>query len=289
VVAAVQSTGPAETLRVIALSATFVFALLAIVGPLVRRLPTVPVWVALSLALSGAWATEAIGVHAIFGAFMAGAVMPRTPEVQLDVRDKLETITLTLLLPVFFTVVGLSTQLDLLNSAYLWGVAALVLAVAIGGKLGGSMLAAWATGESWRDAAAIGVLMNTRGLTELVILTVGLELGIINRTVFTIMVLMALATTFMTTPLLALVGRMGSRETDDRPVLGDGDEPPPRPEGTRTKPRSSVGPGGLERSRYVSVEVEGSNATRRGLTRGPRRVGSGGRAAGASAWRRGRR
>jgi Kef-type K+ transport system membrane component KefB len=205
VVAAVQSTGPADTMRVIALSLLFVLAATKVVGPFLRRLPTVPVWLALTLALGGAWATEEIGIHAIFGAFMAGAVMPRSTQIELDVREKLETATLTLLLPIFFVVVGLSTRLDLLDSAYLWGLAGLVLTVAVAGKLGGSLLAARVTGESWRDATAIGLLMNTRGLTELVILTVGLELGVINETVFTIMVLMALATTFMATPLLGLI------------------------------------------------------------------------------------
>jgi Kef-type K+ transport system membrane component KefB len=155
--------------------------------------------------------TEEIGIHAIFGAFMAGAIMPRRPEVQMEIHDRLETTTLTLLLPIFFVVVGLSTRVDMLDSAYMWGLTALVVAAAILGKWGGSMLAARVTGESWQDAAAIGILMNTRGLTELVILTVGFELGVITTTVFTIMVLMALVTTLMATPALALVSPLYHR------------------------------------------------------------------------------
>jgi Kef-type K+ transport system membrane component KefB len=211
VVAVVQSTGPADAVRIIALSLAFVVVMLAVVRPLLRRAPTVPVWAALALALAAAWTTEEIGIHAIFGAFMAGVVMPRDRGIVHEVRDKLQAATLTLLLPVFFVVVGIATRIDLLDSAYLWAVTALVVATAIAGKWGGSMVAARLTGESWRDAAAIGVLMNTRGLTELVILSVGLELEVITPTLFTIMVLMALVTTLMATPMLALVSPLYHR------------------------------------------------------------------------------
>jgi Kef-type K+ transport system membrane component KefB len=165
---------------------------------------------------------------------MAGAVMPRRAEVQMDIHDKLETTTLALLLPIFFVVVGLSTRVDMLDSAYLWGVTALVIAIAIAGKWGGSMLAARATGETWNDAAAIGILMNTRGLTELVILSVGLELGVITTAVFTIMVLMALVTTLMATPMLALVSPLYHRGMASLVESEAGfDEPdePDRPDG----------------------------------------------------------
>jgi Kef-type K+ transport system membrane component KefB len=224
VVAVVKSTGPADAIRIIALSAAFVVAMLTVARPLLRRLPTVPVWATVALALGAAWATEQIGIHAIFGAFMAGAVMPRERGIERDVRDKLETATLTLLLPVFFVVVGLATRIDLLDSAYLWAITALVVATAIAGKWGGSMVAARLTGESWRDAAAIGVLMNTRGLTELVILSVGLELEVISPAVFTIMVLMALVTTLMATPMLALVSPLYHRGMTPADVA---DEPSP--------------------------------------------------------------
>lgn len=205
VVAVVKATGPADAVLIIALSLMFVTVMITVVKPVLGRLPTVPVWAAIALALASAWITEEIGIHAIFGGFMAGAVMPRGNGVQREVQDKLQTITLTLLLPVFFVVVGLATRIDLLDSAYLWAITALVIVVAVTGKLGGSMVVARLTGESWRDAAAIGVLMNTRGLTELVILSVGLELGVISPTIFTVMVLMALVTTLMATPLLAMV------------------------------------------------------------------------------------
>jgi Kef-type K+ transport system membrane component KefB len=205
VVAIIQSTGFADAVQTIALSLLFLLVMLRGVKPLLRRAPSIPLWVAICLALLSAWITEQIGIHAIFGAFMAGAVMPRRPETQRGIHERLESAVLTFLLPVFFVVVGLSTRVDLLDSWYLWGVTLLVIVTAIAGKWGGSMLAARITGENWQDAAAIGVLMNTRGLTELVILSVGLELGVITTTLFTIMVLMALVTTLMATPALALI------------------------------------------------------------------------------------
>jgi Kef-type K+ transport system membrane component KefB len=205
VVAIINSTGFGDAIRIIGLSVVFVVGMIKFVRPLIRRTPKVPVWLALALAFASAWTTEQIGIHAIFGAFMAGAAMPRKPEIRSEIHEKLQTATLTFLLPVFFMVVGLATRIDLLNSAYLFGITALVIGVAIAGKWGGSMVAARITGETWQDAAAIGILMNTRGLTELVILSVGLELGVITTTMYTIMVLMALVTTLMATPMLALI------------------------------------------------------------------------------------
>ncbi len=205
VVAIVKSNGPAGALRTIGLSLLFLAVMVWLVKPALNRMPRIPFWLAICAALASAWITEQIGIHAIFGAFMAGAAMPHRAELQRDIRVKLEQATLTFLLPVFFVVVGLSTRVDLLQTAYLWGVALAVIATAIAGKWGGSMLAARITGERWQDAAAIGLLMNTRGLTELVILSVGLELGVISTTIFTMMVLMALTTTLMATPLLALI------------------------------------------------------------------------------------
>jgi Kef-type K+ transport system membrane component KefB len=205
VVAVVKATGFTDALTTIALALGFVAVMLGGLKPLLARLPAVPVWAALALALASAWLTEEIGIHAIFGAFLAGAIMPRGHGIQAEIKQKLETATLVLLLPVFFVVVGLATRIDLLDRADLWGITLVVIAAAIVGKWGGSAIAARLTGEAWREAHVIGILMNTRGLTELVILSVGLELGVIGPTIFTIMVLMALVTTLMATPLLALV------------------------------------------------------------------------------------
>jgi Kef-type K+ transport system membrane component KefB len=221
VVAIINSTGFADAIRIIALSLVFILAMLKIVKPLLARRHTIPVWMAISFAMICAWTTEQIGIHAIFGAFMAGAAMPRKPKIQHEIHEKLQTATLTFLLPVFFMVVGLATRVDLLNSFYLFGVTLLVIAVAIAGKWGGSMVAARITGESWQDAAAIGVLMNTRGLTELVILSVGLELGVITTTLYTIMVLMALVTTLMATPTLALISPIYHRGMTPKDAMAE--------------------------------------------------------------------
>lgn len=221
VVAIINSTGFADAIRIIALSLVFILAMLKFVKPLLARRHTIPVWMAISFAMLCAWTTEQIGIHAIFGAFMAGAAMPRKPKIQHEIHEKLQTATLTFLLPVFFMVVGLATRVDLLNSFYLFGVTLLVIAVAIAGKWGGSMVAARITGENWQDAAAIGVLMNTRGLTELVILSVGLELGVITTTLYTIMVLMALVTTLMATPMLALISPIYHRGMTSKDAKAD--------------------------------------------------------------------
>jgi Kef-type K+ transport system membrane component KefB len=211
VVAVVQATGFGDAVVTVVLSLAYLAAMLTVVRPLVARMPAVPVWLAICMALLSAWVTEEIGIHAIFGAFMAGAVMPRRTAVQREIHDRLESAVVSFLLPVFFVVVGLATRIDALDSPYLWAVTGLVCLTAVAGKWGGSMIGARLTGERWQDAAAIGILMNTRGLTELVILSVGLELGVITTTVFTIMVIMALVTTLMATPLLALVSPMYHR------------------------------------------------------------------------------
>jgi Kef-type K+ transport system membrane component KefB len=223
VVAAIQSSGLADAARTIALSMLFLVAMVKVVGPALRKLGTPPLWLTVCLALGAAWITETIGIHAIFGAFIAGTTMPRTSEVRRDVHSRLEPGVVTFLLPVFFVVVGLATRIDLLDTPYLWGVTLLVIGTAILGKWGGSMIAARAMGETWRDAASIGILMNTRGLTELVILTVGLQLGVIATTLFTMGVLKALVTTLMATPLLALVSPLYHRgmTADEAPVVLD--------------------------------------------------------------------
>jgi Kef-type K+ transport system membrane component KefB len=167
---------------------------------------------AIILALASAWITERLGIHALFGAFLAGTIMPRTPRgdqpgVATHIAERIEDVTGAVLLPVFFAFTGLRTSVGLLDGPGLWGACLLIFAVAVGGKLGGSAVAARIAGMSWRDALAIGTLMNTRGLMELVILNVGLEIGVISPTLFAMMVLMALATTIMTSPLLLAIMR----------------------------------------------------------------------------------
>lgn len=159
----------------------------------------------LVLVLLSAAVTEIIGIHALFGAFLMGAIMPKEASFVRLITDKLEDVTILFLLPIFFAYAGLRTQIGLLDSPYLWGLTGLVVAVACLGKFGGSALAARACGLTWRESSAIGILMNTRGLMELVILTLGLQMGVITDAVFAMMVIMALVTTAMTSPILALV------------------------------------------------------------------------------------
>ncbi|MEO8659000.1 MAG: cation:proton antiporter [Bryobacteraceae bacterium] len=157
------------------------------------------------LVLASALATEALGIHLLFGAFLVGAIMPKSEDFIHHITQKLEAVTVVVLLPLFFAYSGLRTRIGLEGSGKWWLYAALVIVVAIAGKLGGSMFAARFAGMSWRDSASLGILMNTRGLMELVILNIGLDIGVISSGMFSMMVLMALVTTFMTTPLLHLV------------------------------------------------------------------------------------
>jgi Kef-type K+ transport system membrane component KefB len=192
----------------------FVAVMLFVARPLLRKLEAMykerkeitqgMLAIVLLLLLFSALISEQIGIHALFGAFLAGAIMPKGEDFIRDLSGKFQDLTVVLFLPVFFAFTGLKTSISLLSDANLWGYCLIIIATAIAGKLGGAMLAARLTGQTWREAGAIGILLNTRGLMELVILTIGLEAGIISPTVFTMMVLMALFTTAITTPLLQL-------------------------------------------------------------------------------------
>lgn len=157
-------------------------------------------------ALASAAATEWIGIHPLFGAFLAGVCFPRVPKWQHQLRSQLDMITSVLLLPIFFALTGLRTRLDLLNNSTIWLWAGILLLGAVFGKLGGAALAARWTGQSWRNATALGALLNTRGLVELVVLNIAYKFGAFSPTLFTMMVVMALITTMSTTPILNLLG-----------------------------------------------------------------------------------
>jgi Kef-type K+ transport system membrane component KefB len=155
--------------------------------------------------LLSAWLAEVIGIHALFGAFLAGVIMPSNTIKQL-LTDKLEDVSVMMLLPIFFVFTGLRTQIGLLSQGDLWGVCGMIMFVAVAGKFGGSAITARLMGQNWHSAASIGALMNTRGLMELVVLNIGYDLGILSPEIFAMLVLMALATTFMTGPLLDWIG-----------------------------------------------------------------------------------
>jgi Kef-type K+ transport system membrane component KefB len=218
VVALVRSHGMAPAVLTIALAVAFVVVMLFVVRPWVERnlspkegRERTPAQNrallagTLVFAFASAWFTEIIGIHALFGAFLAGVASPAQPEFRAALRERLEVLVAVVLLPLFFAFTGLRTQIGLLDDVPSWLVCASVVAVAIAGKLGGGMLAARWTGMSWQDSFSIGALMNTRGLMELIVLNIGYDLGILSQRIFAILVLMALVTTFMTAPLLEIV------------------------------------------------------------------------------------
>lgn len=151
--------------------------------------------------LFSAWLTNRIGIYPIFGAFVAGAIMPRTP-VSAMIREKIRPLTTSVLLPLFFIYSGLNTEIQLINNSMLWGIVAIIVAVAIVSKLVSCSVIAKLFGESSRDALTIGALMNSRGLMELIVLNIGLEYKIITPVMFSILTIMAIVTTLMTSPLL---------------------------------------------------------------------------------------
>jgi len=215
VIAIVKSHGMAASVVVILLVLCFIIVMLLLVKPRMGKMIEARVKdpanskgllaVILAFVLACAWFTESIGIHALFGAFLAGVVMPSVAGFRVFLKQRLEAFSSAALLPLFFVFTGLRTQISLLNDWSGWLMCFGIIAVAVAGKLGGSMLMARWTRMSWRDSFAIGVLMNTRGLIELVVLNIGYDLGILSARIFVMMVIMALVTTFMTAPLLSLI------------------------------------------------------------------------------------
>ena len=196
-----------SALYTIALAGAYVLLMIKIIRPFLKRVGDlytekenlskgIIALFFLTLIMS-AYATEVIGIHALFGAFMAGAIMPTNAKFRKMFVEKVEDIALVLLLPLFFVFTGLRTQIGLLNDAYLWQITGLIILVAVAAKF---------VGQSWKNSLIIGALMNTRGLMELVVLNIGYDLGVLKPELFAMMVIMALVTTFMTGPALDLIG-----------------------------------------------------------------------------------
>jgi Kef-type K+ transport system membrane component KefB len=222
VVAFARASGMASAALTVVLAFAFLAAMILLVKPRIERialrrgesamLQKGAVAALLVFAFACAFFTETIGIHALFGAFVAGIVAPPQREFRQTLRRRLEIVVSCFLLPLFFAFTGLRTQIGLLSDRTTWLACGAIIAVAILGKLGGGMLTARWTGMSWEDAFSIGTLMNTRGLMELIVLNIGYDLGILSQKVFAIMVLMALTTTFMTGPLLDMVEARKRRE-----------------------------------------------------------------------------
>lgn len=228
VIAIVKAGSFVSALYVIASAILYVFLMVKLVRPFLHRVgdlhaskeklskPIVAIFF-LTLIIS-AYASEVIGIHALFGAFMAGAIMPENIRFRNIFIDKVEDVALVLLLPLFFVFTGLRTEIGLLNDPHLWKVTAVIILVAVVGKFVGSMLAAKFVGQNWKDSLIIGALMNTRGLMELVVLNIGYDLGVISPEIFAMMVIMALVTTFMTGPALDVINWAFSRKVSEIPL-----------------------------------------------------------------------
>ena len=226
-VARAEAAGAVAT---IAMALGFIALMILVIRPTMARLSllygnrgrlTQGVMASIFIALLiSASATELIGIHAVFGAFALGAVIPHDSGMARELTDRLEDIVIVLLLPAFFAYTGLRTQIGLVSGGEQWMMCALIVAVASLGKFGGSAIAARLTGLDWRDSSALGVLMNTRGLMELIVLNIGLEMNVISPTLFAMLVIMALVTTFSTTPILHLITRRTGAKIEPLPELG---------------------------------------------------------------------
>lgn len=218
VIAIVKAGSVVSSIYTVILAVAYVLVMLKIVRPLLKKtgdsfdekkeITKSHIALFFIVVLVSSFVTEIIGIHALFGAFMAGIIMPEKPKLRSMFAEKIEDIALVLLLPLFFVITGLRTEIGLLNNAMLWGVTGLIIVVAILGKFGGSTMAARFVGQSWKDSLTIGTLMNTRGLMELVVLNIGYDLGVLNAEIFSMMVIMALVTTFMTGPILNIIQKV---------------------------------------------------------------------------------
>jgi Kef-type K+ transport system membrane component KefB len=169
-------------------------------------------------------ATDAIGVHALFGAFALGVIVPHDSLLAKSLIHKLSDFVVILFLPAYFAYTGLRTEIGLVSTAQEWMLCGLIVLVAFAGKLGGVSLAARLTGLPWRTSTALGILMNTRGLMQLVVLNIGYDLGLISPALFAMMVIMALVTTLATTPVFDALTRgspLVMPAPDEKRAVGD--------------------------------------------------------------------
>lgn len=212
VIAIVKAGTFVSALFTIALALLYVCIMIFVVQPFLKKIGKVyshretisKTIVAFSflVLLGSAYVAEIIGIHALFGAFLAGVIMPPNFDFRRIMMEKIEDVSLVLLLPLFFVFTGLRTQIGLLNETHLWSMCGIIVLTAVAGKFGGSAFAAKFVGQSWKESLSIGALMNTRGLMELIVLNIGYDLGVLSPEVFAMLVIMALVTTFMTGPAL---------------------------------------------------------------------------------------
>jgi Kef-type K+ transport system membrane component KefB len=218
VIAMVKAGSVGSSLYIIGLAIIYVVLMLKVVKPFINNLVKSEttnskisnrgITLILLTLVASAYLTEVIGIHALFGAFLAGVIMPEEVKFREKIMHKIEDVALVLLLPLFFVFTGLRTQIALLNDSSLYSITAMIVAVAVFGKFIGSALVAKYVGQDWKTSLSIGALMNTRGLMELVVLNIGYDLGVLTPEIFSMMVIMALLTTFMTGPALSMIERV---------------------------------------------------------------------------------
>lgn len=230
VIAVVKAGSFSGSIFVIIMAIVYVFLMIRLVKPFLTRIAESQkgkgfinkalVAVFFLILIISSYLTEVIGIHALFGAFMAGAIMPENVKFRNLFIEKVEDVALVLLLPLFFVFTGLRTQIGLLNDPHLWKIGGLIILTAVIGKFVGSALTAKFLRLNWKDSLTIGALMNTRGLTELIVLNIGYDLGVLGPELFAMLVIMALFTTFMTGPCLDIInyffkGKKSSLEEED--------------------------------------------------------------------------
>jgi len=216
-------------LMVLAGTAAYIVTMVFAVRPIITRLtarwdnvtgelprPAV-VFVVVAMLLS-ALSTNSIGIHAIFGAFLLGAIIPHDSTLARGFVRQAEPLVTVLFLPAFFAYTGMRTRIDLVTGLDQWLICGIIIAIATIGKFGGTLAAGRLTGLSWREAGVLGILMNTRGLMELIVLNIGLDMGVISPKLFAMMVIMALVTTLLTAPVLRQMMPVGRPEAEPQPV-----------------------------------------------------------------------
>lgn len=225
VIAIVKAGSFVSSLYTIALAITYLIFMIKVVQPFLQQIgnkysnkegltkPIVAIFF-ITLLISS-FLSEIIGIHALFGAFLAGVVMPANINFRNIFIEKVEDLSSVLLLPLFFVYTGLRTQIGLLNEINLWQVCFVIIAIAVIGKFWGSAIAARFVGKNWKDSLTIGALMNTRGLMELVVLNIGFDLGVLTPSIFAMLVIMAVVTTFMTGPSLNFINFLYRKQTTE--------------------------------------------------------------------------
>lgn len=230
VIAIVKAGSVVSAFYTILFSVLYVVMMLKMMKPFLRRIGELhsskeqlnksTVAIFFMVLIASAFATETIGIHALFGAFLAGSIMPDNKSFRHIFVEKVEDVATVLLLPLFFVYTGLRTKIGLINEPELWMITGLIILVAVTGKFIGSALPArFIAMQSWRESLMVGALMNTRGLMELVVINIGYDLGVLTPEIFAMMVIMALATTFMTAPSLSLIDRFFPKKEEQLPVI----------------------------------------------------------------------